>query len=191
VYISFLFRPNPGFGTTGGLAFGTWENGIVVGARPTGVYGLMTPPDTASSDSGIAVVQGETAFLVAKVQKNDDSTITWFLYVNPTVGDPEPAQDAASLTIPGSDLPPAVFIYNDGGYSTDEIRLGAAWADVLPPEQVIGDITGDGVVDIDDLFEVIGAWGACDTPPPPCAADLDGNGFVDIDDLFMVLSNWT
>jgi hypothetical protein len=46
-------------------------------------------------------------------------------------------------------------------------------------------------VDIDDLFEVIGAWGACDTPPPPCAADLDGNGFVDIDDLFMVLSNWT
>jgi hypothetical protein len=59
-----------------------------------------------------------------------------------------------------------------------------------------GDVTGDGVVNIDDLFAVIGAWGQCPPPPPACPADVappgppQGNGWVNIDDLFFVLNNW-
>ena len=54
-------------------------------------------------------------------------------------------------------------------------------------ETVPGDATGDGLVNVDDLFAVIGQWGPCSG----CATDFDGNGFVDIDDLFTVIGNWS
>jgi hypothetical protein len=54
-----------------------------------------------------------------------------------------------------------------------------------------GDVNGDSTVNIDDLFEIISAWGACPAPPALCPADLDGDGDVDIDDLFGVISNWS
>jgi hypothetical protein len=58
----------------------------------------------------------------------------------------------------------------------------------------IGDTNGDCHVNIDDLFNVIGAWGPC--PPPSlstCPADVHpvgGNGNVNVDDLFAVLAAW-
>ncbi|UCD74336.1 MAG: S46 family peptidase [Phycisphaerales bacterium] len=52
---------------------------------------------------------------------------------------------------------------------------------------VFGDVNGDGVVDIDDIFAVLAAWGPCDD----CPEDVNGDGVVDIDDLFEVLANWT
>jgi Ca2+-binding EF-hand superfamily protein len=55
---------------------------------------------------------------------------------------------------------------------------------------VYGDVNGDGVVDIDDIFDVLAAWGPCDDPSN-CPADVNGDGTVDIDDLFEVLANWT
>ncbi|UCD76043.1 MAG: hypothetical protein JSV91_03795 [Phycisphaerales bacterium] len=52
---------------------------------------------------------------------------------------------------------------------------------------VPGDVNGDLVVDIDDLFAVLAAWGPCDD----CPEDLNDDGIVDIDDVFEVLANWT
>jgi hypothetical protein len=52
------------------------------------------------------------------------------------------------------------------------------------------DITGDGMVDINDLLLVIGAWGPCPTPPLVCVADIDRTGVVDIDDLLAILRGW-
>ncbi|UCD76840.1 MAG: right-handed parallel beta-helix repeat-containing protein [Phycisphaerales bacterium] len=52
------------------------------------------------------------------------------------------------------------------------------------------DVNGDGVVDIDDVFAVLAAWGPCDDPDD-CPADVNGDGTVDIDDLFEVLANWS
>ena len=49
-----------------------------------------------------------------------------------------------------------------------------------------GDVNCDGVVDIDDVFEVLANWGECED----CPADVNGDGVVDIDDLFEVLANW-
>ncbi|UCD75694.1 MAG: beta-propeller fold lactonase family protein [Phycisphaerales bacterium] len=49
-----------------------------------------------------------------------------------------------------------------------------------------GDVNCDGVVDIDDVFEVLANWGACED----CPADVNGDGVVDIDDLFEVLYYW-
>lgn len=187
VYISCLVRPNPGFGVTAGLAFGTWDNGMVMGLCPSGYYGLMTPPNTMHSDSAVAVAQGATVFLAARVVKNGDATMTWSLHVNPAVGAAEPATPAATLTIPGTALPQALSIYNDGGFSTDEIRVGRTWASVLPPVVREGDVNGDGIVDVSDLLAVIGAWGPCG---PPCPADLNGDGAVNVSDLLTVIGNW-
>jgi hypothetical protein len=54
--------------------------------------------------------------------------------------------------------------------------------------------SGNGQVNIDDLFAVIGAWGPCPQPcPPRCAADIappGGNCQVNIDDLFAVIGSW-
>jgi hypothetical protein len=55
-----------------------------------------------------------------------------------------------------------------------------------------GDVTDNGVVDVDDLLGVINSWGSkC---APFCPADLapppSGNGVVDVDDLLQVINNW-
>ena len=47
------------------------------------------------------------------------------------------------------------------------------------------DLTGDGVVDIDDLFAVLAAWGQSGVPE-----DVNGDGVVDIDDVFAILAAW-
>jgi len=49
-----------------------------------------------------------------------------------------------------------------------------------------GDANADGVVDIDDLFFVLGHWGETGGP-----ADVNEDGTVDIDDIFFVLAHWT
>ncbi|UCD75479.1 MAG: carboxypeptidase regulatory-like domain-containing protein [Phycisphaerales bacterium] len=48
------------------------------------------------------------------------------------------------------------------------------------------DVNNDDVVDIDDLFQVLGAWGTCED----CPEDINDDGLVDIDDLFEVLGAW-
>jgi hypothetical protein len=48
-----------------------------------------------------------------------------------------------------------------------------------------GNLNGDTVVDIDDLFVVLNNWGVSGG-----IADITDDGTVDIDDLFVVLNNW-
>ncbi|MCI0629215.1 MAG: dockerin type I domain-containing protein [Phycisphaerales bacterium] len=51
----------------------------------------------------------------------------------------------------------------------------------------VGDINGDGAVNIVDLLALIGSWGSC---PPKCAADLNADGIVNVADLLMLIGNW-
>jgi len=55
-----------------------------------------------------------------------------------------------------------------------------------PYMPLLGDINGDGVVDIDDLFEVLAHWGE-----PGGSADVNNDGIVNVEDLLIVLANWT
>lgn len=68
----------------------------------------------------------------------------------------------------------------------DAIEIDAI-SDVMP--RLPGDVTLDGLVNIDDLVSVIMAWGASTPGGPP--ADFDLNGVVDIDDLVMVITHWS
>ncbi len=47
------------------------------------------------------------------------------------------------------------------------------------------DINGDNVVDVTDLLEVVGSWGASGGP-----ADVNGDGTVDVGDLLAVVDAW-
>ena len=48
------------------------------------------------------------------------------------------------------------------------------------------DITGDGVVSVEDLLALIAAWGPC----AGCDEDIDGSGTVNVNDLLVLISNW-
>ncbi len=87
-----------------------------------------------------------------------------------------------------------VFLYiawdiNDSGQITglasdvDDVRR----AFLLTPKAKVGDINGDGVVDVLDLLLVLAAWGPCGND---CPADVNGDGTVDVLDLLEILSHW-
>jgi len=63
----------------------------------------------------------------------------------------------------------------------------ARWNMQNPPATP-GDLTGDGVVDVFDLLELLSAWGTCSGD---CAADLTGDDVVNVFDLLALLSNWS
>ena len=55
-----------------------------------------------------------------------------------------------------------------------------------PNRRCLGDVDGDGAVDVLDLLEIISSWGPC----LGCATDINTDGQVDILDLLEVLSAW-
>jgi hypothetical protein len=56
-----------------------------------------------------------------------------------------------------------------------------------------GDLDANGLVDIEDLMQIISRWSeACDGTNDNCdGADLNGNGEVDMGDLLIIISNWS
>ena len=48
------------------------------------------------------------------------------------------------------------------------------------------DVDGDGIVGINDLLDLLAAWGPCVN----CPEDIDGDGIVGITDLLDLLSAW-
>jgi len=53
-------------------------------------------------------------------------------------------------------------------------------------ESCLGDLTGDFVVDVFDLLELLAAWGSC----PSCPEDLTDDDTVDVFDLLELLTAW-
>lgn len=49
----------------------------------------------------------------------------------------------------------------------------------------VEDLSGDGNIDVTDLFQLLAAWGPCS-----CPADLSGDGNVNVTDLFQLLAAW-
>jgi len=70
-----------------------------------------------------------------------------------------------------------------------EVFFSASDLDIQPATTP-GDITGDGLVDVSDLLELINDWGPCNVGGA-CPADLDGDGLVTMVDLLQVLEHWT
>jgi hypothetical protein len=90
-------------------------------------------------------------------------------------------------------MTPDVYIPNARLQIVVEDEDGNTTADQSDADFVIDgaaipeDLNGDGAVDTDDLFILLGDWGPC----PGCPGDLDGSGEVDTDDLFALLGAWS
>jgi hypothetical protein len=68
---------------------------------------------------------------------------------------------------------------------TVEIQVFDYPFDVLD-DVVVGDVNGDGNIDVTDILLVISAWGPCSG----CIEDLDHSGEVDVTDLLIIIGNW-
>ena len=51
---------------------------------------------------------------------------------------------------------------------------------------ILGDVNGDGVVNVEDLLILLAEWGKTDSP-----ADINGDDIVNTADLLILLANWT
>jgi hypothetical protein len=141
VYLSFLFRPDAGFGFYGGLNFGN----LFVGRSGNQTdYGLEGPVNDLSLSS-TSVVQGQTVFFVLRASFLPGNDIL-SLYMNPTPGQPEPSTPDAVKTDLDVGTVTGLTINNYGGFTTDEIRIGTTFAEVTPlapvPEPAFGWTTG-------------------------------------------------
>jgi hypothetical protein len=113
--------------------------------------------------------------------------------------DSDVAMIAASGAIPAATYAFAGFSgidCNDNG-NPDACDIFAGFSEDLnvngiPDEcEAIGDLNGDGLVNVRDLLALLAAWGACDEPcPPACMGDTNGDCQVDYVDLLTLLSNW-
>ena len=138
LYVSFLFRPETGFGYYGGINLtDDYGRGIFIGksgAPGFANYGLEGPLNDIDS-SGVPVTAGETVFIVLKAQFLAGNDI-YSIFVNPILDGVEPVPSASKTDfdpVPGSPLVGTTLIFNNYGYYTiDEIRTGTTYADVTP-----------------------------------------------------------
>ena len=48
------------------------------------------------------------------------------------------------------------------------------------------DVSGDGIVNVNDLLIMLGDWGPCEG----CPSDVDADGVVTVDDVLALLTAW-
>lgn len=190
LFVSFLYRPDAAYQTFGGLAFGYYPTGVFVGS-PLGYYSYgFLVGDGLIVVSNVPEIVGQTVFLVVEIHRNAATgRTTYALYIDPTPGAPKPAYPAVQTSVPGLTLPTSLRISNDGGVTTDEIRVGATWADVTPVPTCPGDLNQDRSVNLSDLAVLLAHYGM-PTGAQPGDGDLDADGDVDLQDLAGLLANF-
>ncbi len=121
------------------------------------------------------------------------------LWINPgpygdlRLGPGSPCIDAANNTL----VPLGITIDLDGNPrfmddpATADTGVGPApivdmGAFEFGDAEVFGDITGDGLVNIADLLELIAVWGPCSG----CPGDLNGDATVNVSDLLILIGAW-
>jgi hypothetical protein len=139
-YVSFLVQPE------GVLDEGIYSGffGLVLGptifepfiGKPGGgstdAYVIEERGGTGQAASMSPTVVGQATLLVVKAEFSDgDDRLT--LYVNPTVGAPEPATGTVKQDRAFDQLT-SVVLYSTGAFSLDEIRIGETFESVTPPQ---------------------------------------------------------
>lgn len=139
VYVSVIVQPqgalNDGaFNGFFGLTLnGSLGNDLFIGKPGGGAleeYVLEARGGGGQIASGTATAVGKTALLVLKAQFMAGNDV-FTLYTNPAVHRPEPASNVVKTDLDLGAVP-RIGIYSTGAFTIDEIRIGTAFADVLP-----------------------------------------------------------
>jgi hypothetical protein len=99
--------------------------------------------------------------------------------------------DRWSIAVPNINIG-APAIGQDGILIVSGIGTNVVAYDTPEPVECPADIApkgGDGQVDVNDLLEVIAAWGVC-PGPLNCPADINVDQFIDVNDLLIVIAAW-
>ena len=167
------------------------------GARLWGDAGLAVAPLGSDSIDNVTTTALDGDAVVAWIQSpafgNDPIFAARYDSAGSAVWSPSPI-DVSTVASGKSRIDAAVsadgfiaYVWQD-----DRTDSGDGYAQNVNPDGSLGpaaqpeDLTGDGVVNADDLFQLLGAWGACGG----CPEDLNGDGVVNADDLFQLLGAW-
>ena len=125
-----------------------------------GIVGMITIPPSASQ---LVFVESQWTFTRADTEESTKGKITDFV------------------------------MYEDPGKIEPDTGIGSKGTEATERSQSVcdsEDLDCDGVVDVDDLLELLSQYGEC-PDPTDCRGDLDQDGDVDVDDLLTLLAAYT
>ncbi len=141
---------------------------------PTGgqsVSGAINITTSSSDNLGVTKVE----FYVDNVLKNTDSNAPFTYSLNTT-----------TLTNAGHSVSAKAFDAASNSTSSSSVTfIVANTVTNLPVTKKVGDLNGDGKVDIFDLSLLLSKWGGMDSN-----ADINNDSIVNIYDLSVLLSKW-
>lgn len=163
------------------------------------IGGLCTVKLVANANGGAITCSGDEGFLVGGMVDGAPATIVFFCpFIMGKTGAGSTTTNAIFGTpIPSMSGPDVVkslghrsnFTLSDGDKAVITLMF-ATNGEIFDPltDPCPGDVNQDGVVNKDDLLEILAAFGA----PATCGdyVDTDGSGFVDSFDLISVLGQW-
>ncbi len=127
MYFSFLYHPVGWDGMNAGISFGGYTLfGVPV---TTGAYSIRLG-HYLFVGTGVNAMADQTVLIVGELEVTGATTV-YRMWVNPPVGQPEPAAQA-QYALGGATLPQTMYWVNAGSVILDELRIGTTWADVTP-----------------------------------------------------------
>ncbi len=150
---------------------------------------ILADPGGAPLDPIFSVIQpwsGTGVFINANTA--DGSTVSAAPNINDMFAEVFFTASADASGVFQLQLGAATAMSDGNGVSVPFIYCGGriAVGVTIPP---VGDITGDGMVNKDDILSVITHWGPC-VPNSQCISDLNCDGVVGVNDLLMVIHDW-
>lgn len=142
---------------------------------------------------------GLTDEQAARIQLERD--LTNFICGNP---DEVKAEDSGRIVDPAQteifakDLAAQATSLDDRGDDLSTTQPASSAGDVSDPEILQpaaqdnpADLTGDGIVDVDDILMVLQGWGGCSpTGITQCVGDVTLDGYVNQHDLLLLFMHW-
>jgi hypothetical protein len=153
------------------------------------MYNIVDPID---DHTPAGVLDGSETVFVTPVEINHPMQIEWFLDGEQLDIDGATSLEISTLGLSAGLYNLQVHVVDPTEWVRDEVARDAIMKQtVIWPVQIdevicVGDINGDGNVNVDDLLEVISSWGPCSG----CSADINGDGTVNVTDLLSLVDAW-
>ncbi len=97
--------------------------------------------------------------------------------------------DGVPIDLTGSRSRPDIADWNNDGLPDLLVGTSDGLVHLFLNTKIIGDLTADGFVNINDIFELLGHWGPCPEGSDDCP-DFNGDDVVDLEDIMLLITYW-